>query len=170
MKRKILLLLAGLLVLIQFFRPAKNLSDDQLYHISKKYDVPEDVSAILATACNDCHSNLTRYPWYAEIQPVAWWLDHHVTDGKKHLNLSAFTNRKIAIQNHKLEEIVEMTESHEMPLKSYTWLGLHSEAKLSDAQRQRLIGWAKAQMDTLKANYPADSLVLRRQQGPPPAK
>ena len=167
MKKKILLALLAALVVIQFFRPEKNDSNNQLYHISKKYEVPADVAAILKDGCDDCHSNKTEYPWYANIQPVAWWLAGHVNEGKKHLNFSDFTSRKIAIQNHKLEETIEMVEEKEMPLKSYTWLGLHSKANLSDAQRQTLINWAKAQMDTLKAQYPADSLVLKRN---PPAK
>jgi hypothetical protein len=55
-----------------------------------------------------------------------------------------------------------------MPLASYTYLGLHPEAKLSDEQRQTLIRWAKAQMDTLKANYPADSLKMKPRPGGPP--
>lgn len=169
MKKKLLLGLAAVLVIIQFFPITKNNSDDQLYDISKAYDVPEDVAGILKVACNDCHSNKTEYPWYAKIQPVAWWLQHHVDEGKRELNFSEFTTRKIAVQNHKLEEIVEQVEANEMPLPSYTWLGLHSGAKLSAEQKQKLITWAKAQMDTLKAHYPADSLVLKRPQGPPPA-
>jgi hypothetical protein len=168
MKRKILLALGAILILIQFIRPAKNDSDEQLYHISKKYDVPADVSAILEGACNDCHSNKTTYPWYSKIQPVAWWLASHVNDGKRHLNFSEFTNRKIAYQNHKLEETIEMVKEKEMPMPSYTWFGLHPEAKLTDAQRKTLTDWAQMQMDSIKAHYPADSLVLRRP--PPPAK
>ncbi len=168
MRNKILLALLGILVVIQFFRPAKNISNDQRYDISTKYTVPEEVAGILKGACNDCHSNLTTYPWYANIQPVAWWLADHVEEGKQHLNFSTFTSRKVAIQNHKLEEIAEMVESQEMPLPSYTTLGLHSTANLSDAQRQTLINWAKAQMDTLKVHYPADSLILKRPSAPPP--
>ena len=49
-----------------------------------------------------------------------------------------------------------------MPIASYTFLGLHPEAKLSDGQRKQLINWAQVQMDSLAAQYPADSLVLRR--------
>jgi hypothetical protein len=45
-------------------------------------------------------------------------------------------------------------------------LGLHKEANLSETQKKVLIDWAKAQMDTLKANYPADSLVLKRRKKP----
>ena len=49
-------------------------------NISTKYDVPADVKNILEVACNDCHSNKTVYPWYSNIQPVAWWMNEHVDD------------------------------------------------------------------------------------------
>ena len=73
----------------------------------------------------------------------------------------------MAIQNHKFEEIAETVKEGEMPLPSYTWLGLHSNANLTDAQRKTLVAWAQAQMDTLKAHYPPDSLILKRRQPPP---
>ena len=160
MLKKFLLGLVLVLVVIQFFRPERNESNDQTYAITTKYTVPQEVDAILKVSCNDCHSNKTEYPWYANVQPVAWWLDEHVVDGKRHLNFSEFTNRPIAIQNHKLEEVIEMVEEKEMPMEEYTYLGLHSEANLTDAQRQVLIDWAKSQMAYLKDNYPADSLVM----------
>jgi hypothetical protein len=153
------------LVIIQFFQPAKNESNDESQAIATKYNVPTDVAAILKVACYDCHSNKTEYPWYSKIQPVAWWLDHHVDEGKREINFSAFTARKIAVQNKKFNEIAEQLEKKEMPLPSYTYMGLHADANLSDAQRQTIITWARAQMDTIKAHYPADSLVLKRPPG-----
>jgi hypothetical protein len=162
MLKKVLIAIVAILLIIQVFRPEKNISDINTYGIATKYQVPAEVDQILKSACNDCHSNLTTYPWYADIQPVAWWLDNHVQEGKGELNLSEFTSRPIAVQNHKFEEIAEMVEEKEMPLPSYTWLGLHSNAKLNDQQRQLLVNWAKAQMDTLKAQYPPDSLILKR--------
>ncbi len=170
MIKKILLGLLAIMVIIQLIRPEKNDSNDQQNHVSTKYEVPAEVASILKGACDDCHTNKTEYPWYANVQPAAWWLAGHVEDGKRHLNFSDFTSRKIAIQNHKFEEVVEMVEEKEMPLPSYTWMGLHPEAKLTDQQRQTLVNWAKAQMDTLKANYPADSLVMRRPSNPQPGK
>ena len=161
MLKKILIGLALVLVVIQFIKPEKNLSDDNTYAIATKYDVPDDVKQILEVACNDCHSNKTAYPWYSNFQPAAWFLNDHVVDGKKHLNLSTFTKMPIAVQNHKLEETKEMVEKKEMPLESYTYFGLHKEAKLTDEQRQILITWAEAQMDSLKAHYPADSLKMK---------
>ncbi|AXE19847.1 cytochrome C [Runella rosea] len=170
MIKKILIGLGVVLVAIQFFHPEKNLSDDRTYDVSTKYAMPEEVKSTLKVACDDCHSNKTEYPWYSNIQPVAWFLDHHVVDGKRHLNFSNFTSRPIAYQNHKFEETIEMIKEGEMPLPSYTYFGLHSGAKLTEAQKQTLISWAEANMDSLKANYPADSLVMRRPQGATPAK
>lgn len=171
MIKKILLALLAVFVIIQFIRPEKNESNDQTYHVSNKYAVPADVESLLKTACYDCHSNKTEYPWYANVQPMAWWLADHVKEGKRHFNLSAFTQRTIAVQNHKFEEMVEMVEKKEMPLASYTNFGLHAGADLSDAERQTLINWAKTNMNSLKAQYPADSLVMKRNQpAPAPSK
>jgi hypothetical protein len=167
MIKKILLALLAVLIIIQFFRPDKNESNDLTYAITKKYEVPAEVDEILKVSCNDCHSNKTVYPWYANVQPVAWWLNDHVEDGKRHLNFSEFTNRPIAIQNHKWEEVAEMVEKKEMPLADYTYLGLHSEANLSEEQRELLISWAKSQMNYLKENYPADSLVMPKRKPAP---
>lgn len=167
MKKKILFGLLAVLVIIQFIQPEKNISGESSQDFAKKYPVPVEVSNILTVACKDCHTNKTVYPWYASVQPVAWWLNYHIVDGKRHLNLSTFLSRPIAFQNHKLEEIIEMVKEKEMPLPSYTNLGLHSEANLTDEQRQILITWAQVQMDTLKAQYPPDSLVMKRRGTPP---
>jgi len=168
MFKKILLTLLALFLIIQLFRPEKNNSNDLTNAVTKKYEVPEEVAVILKNACNDCHTNNTVYPWYANIQPAAWWLEEHVVDGKKHLNLSDFIKLPIAVQNHKFEEIVEVIDENEMPLESYTYLGLHQEANLTSADKDILKGWAVKQMDYLKSNYPADSLIMKRRQ--PPSK
>lgn len=162
MIKKIFLVIAIIILALQFFRPTKNLSNDQTNAISTKYQIPEKVNQILEVACFDCHSNLTKYPWYFNIQPVAMMMDNHVNDGKKHLNFSTFTSLPIAVQNHKFDEIIETVDEKEMPDGAYTLFGLHKEANLSDSQRQEIISWAKAQMDTLKATYPADSLIMKK--------
>jgi hypothetical protein len=162
MLKKTLLALAAVLIIIQFFRPEKNLSDDRTNDIRTQYNVPENINAIFTVACNDCHSNKTRYPWYSEVQPVAWWLAGHVEDGKRHLNFSEFTKSKIARQNHKLEEIIETVKEKEMPLSDYTWMGFHADARLTDGQRVAIAEWAASKMDSLKQVWPADSLVMKR--------
>lgn len=168
MVKKVLIGLGIILLTIQFFRPEKNESNDLTYDIATKYQVPDDVKHLFQVSCNDCHSNKTEYPWYANVQPVAWWINNHVVDGKRHLNFSTFAQMPIAIQNRKLEETVEMVEEKEMPMAVYSFLGLHSEAKLNDEQRTKIIDWAQAQMSYLKDTYPADSLVMPRRGPAPP--
>jgi hypothetical protein len=158
MVKKILLGLLALLIIIQFFRPAKNNSNDNTHHFAKQYPMMPEVVATFAKACDDCHTNNTRYPWYAQIQPVAWWLDSHITDGKRHFNLSELGSRRKAIQFHKMEEVVEMVEEGAMPLDSYTWA--HRDAKLTQIEKNGIITWAKSVMDQMRATFPADSLVM----------
>lgn len=152
--------LAALFVLAQLYRPERNLSNIQTHQLSDRYPVSTEVAGILESACNDCHSNLTRYPWYVNLQPVASWMAGHVDEGKHDLNFSEFTQLKPAVQNHKFEEIIEMVNENKMPLQSYTWT--HADARLSEQQKQTLVAWAQSNMDSLRARYPADSLVLKR--------
>jgi hypothetical protein len=163
MIKKILIGLAVLLVNIQFYRPSKNLSDDTSNDISMVYTVPDDVKAILQRSCNDCHSNKTVYPWYAEVQPVEWWLNDHIVDGKRHFNLNNFTAMKAAVQKKKMEECMEQIKKNEMPLNSYTWI--HKDAILSEADKQTIYTWCRNIIDTLKAKYPPDSLILKQEKG-----
>jgi len=158
--KKVLIVLLVLFVAAQAFRPAKNNSNDTSKDISKSYVVPENVKAILAKACNDCHSNNTKYPWYAEIQPVAWWLNDHIQDGKKHLNFNEFDGYRIARQYKKLEECIDEVKEGEMPMSSYTII--HKEAKLTDDEKQALFTWCEIVRDSIKARYPADSLVIKK--------
>ncbi|MDE3142723.1 MAG: heme-binding domain-containing protein [Bacteroidota bacterium] len=159
MVKKILVALLVVLIVIQFIHPKKNQSTEILAtDISKTYAVPKDVETILAKACNDCHSNNTNYPWYNNIQPVAWWLNNHVNDGKRHLNFSDFTSMKVARQYKRLDDCMEQIKEGEMPLESYTWI--HKNAILTDGEKQTLNNWCITVRDSIKAKYPADSLVL----------
>lgn len=161
MLRKLLFASLTCLILIQFFRPERNESNDNSHALSNAYAVPANINIILTTACADCHSNKTRYPWYANLQPVGWLMAHHITDGKKHLNLSEFTVQSIGSQHHQLEEISKSVESRFMPLYSYTLFGMHPEANLNDAQREQLAAWANHLMDSLEDTHPPG--ILRRQ-------
>jgi hypothetical protein len=161
MIKKVLLALVILLVVIQAFRPKKNINaQPQPYAMHNSHIVPEDVKSILGKACMDCHSNNTRYPWYNNIQPLAWWLADHVKEGKGHLNFDEYTNKSLRFQYHKMEEVVEMVEKGEMPLKSYTWT--HGDARLNVDEKQKLISWANSVMDAMKAKHPIDSLIRKK--------
>ena len=101
--------------------------------------VPQNVSNILKTSCYDCHSNNTYYPWYNKIQPVAWFLESHVDEGKAELNFSEWENYSERRKKSKLKSIVSQIEDGKMPLSSYTLL--HGDAKLSSKQKEEIIKW-----------------------------
>ena len=149
MLRKILIVLLVLLVIVQFIRPERNLDNSANPNdIAAHYDVPENVQAILKKVCNDCHSNYTDYPWYANIQPVGLWLQNHINEGKEELNFSIFNTYPTKKKAHKMEEVAEMVEKGEMPLNSYTLI--HGDAKLNKEESQLLITWAKSLEQQIK--------------------
>jgi hypothetical protein len=138
---KVLLTLLAVFIVIQFFRPEKNQSsaatpDDLFAH----YPATDSLKQLIKSSCYDCHSNNTKYPWYAQVQPVAWWLDDHVKAGKRKFNFSEFATYPAKKADHKMEEFIEMVKEEEMPLPSYTLL--HTNAELTTGQRIALTKWA----------------------------
>lgn len=106
MIKKILLVLLLAFVVVQFFRPKPNKQEGPAPdHIATRFAMNEGVKTILEKACMDCHSNNTRYPWYSKIQPVAWWLDDHIREGKKELNFSEYTNKRARYQYQKWKRL-----------------------------------------------------------------
>ena len=95
-------------VVMQFFRVDKNRTEGDFVAVFIAETQPDDeVYTILKSACFDCHSNNTRYPWYAEIAPVSYWLDDHIRHGKGELNFSDWSSYSNKKKDHKLEELIE---------------------------------------------------------------
>jgi DNA replicative helicase MCM subunit Mcm2 (Cdc46/Mcm family) len=161
MLKKILIFLLAALIIIQFFHPKRNkATGEQPNYIGKVYLVPEDVKSILGKACNDCHSNNTRYPWYCNFQPFDWWTAGHINQGKRGLNFDAFTSRPLRWQYHRLQDIEDQVKKGDMPLNSYTWI--HKDAILTDKEKNQLLAWVAVVRDSMKAKYPIDSLVRKK--------
>ena len=145
--------LAVLIVLIgiQFIQPARNENGQALHtDISKTVFIPGNVKSLLKTACNDCHSNNTNYPWYANIQPMGWLLANHIKDGKAELNFSEFGSYSQRRQQSKLKSIASQVKDDEMPLASYAFL--HKNARLTKEQKALIIDWALQAKDSLEQN------------------
>lgn len=131
----------GLLVLfaaIQLIQP-----DRSNPPVESEIDAPDEVRAILERACYDCHSHETTWPWYAYVAPASWFVADHVEHGRGHLNFSRWPKYDFEEQEHAFGDIREEVEEGEMPLPSY--LILHSEARLSEADKQTLMRWAGEQ-------------------------
>jgi hypothetical protein len=151
MIRKLLIALCLVFLGMQLIRPAKNQSgggpspDD----VFSRYAAPAEVRRIVEHACYDCHSNETRYPWYAEVQPGGWLLARHVRDGKRHLNFSEFGKLPATRAKRQLEACVDEITGQTMPLPSYLWI--HRDAALSEAEVTAVTAWVEKITDQLRA-------------------
>lgn len=117
--------------------------------LSAAVAVPADISEILGRSCNDCHSNTTRYPWYANIQPAGWFLQDHIEHGRSHLNFSVFNTYSPQKKAKALDEICEQVEAAAMPLPSYLWI--HGDAALKEGDARTLCDWANRERENLEA-------------------
>lgn len=153
------LIIVVALVAVQLI-PKHNDNDQSLAganFIGNKYVIPANVEVVLKKACYDCHSNNTRYPWYTSLQPVSYWLNDHIDEGKSKLNFSEFLTYPAWKQFHRMEDIEDEIKTDGMPLSSYTLI--HRDAVIDDSTKNLLINWSKNVREMLKQNYPADSLV-----------
>ncbi len=140
--KKTFLFLLMVLGIAQFFGPDKNEGDvASVGAFLNETNPPENVKAILKAGCFDCHSNVTRYPWYSRITPVNYWMADHIKHGKKHFNVSNWEGSSVTRKDHKFEELIEMVEDKNMPPKSYTWM--HTKGKLTNSQVLAVVDWAK---------------------------
>ena len=96
---------------------------------------------ILKETCFDCHSNITRYPWYNKITPINYWIDGHIDHGKGEVNFSKWAGYSLKRKEHKMEEVWEEVAKKKMPLDSYTWT--HADANLTQEQIDAVVAWAK---------------------------
>jgi len=138
-----------ILVLLQFIPRSVNKSEKTTpADIANNYQVPVQVQSLLKNSCYDCHSNNTRYPWYAYLQPFRLLLDQHVRDGKAELNFSEYGSYSKKRQFNKLRSIGESLEKGIMPLKSYGIM--HADARITEAEKAVVLKWVEDTRSLIK--------------------
>ncbi len=90
-----------------------------------------EVRALAKRACFDCHSNETRWPWYSNVAPVSWLVQHDVDEGREELNYSEWHGPTKASK-----KAAEEVREGEMPPAIYLWM--HPEARLTAPEREQL--------------------------------
>jgi len=137
-RNKIIVMIVLLLIAIQLV-PVRRDNPP----VTAEIQTPDEIGSLLRGSCYDCHSNLTEWPWYSRVAPVSWLVAKDVRKGRSELNFTEWGDYTDRRRNHKLEELEENVSEGEMPLKIY--LPLHPEARLTDAERQVLVDWARAE-------------------------
>lgn len=101
------------------------------------WDSPQ-TRATFMTACGDCHSHETRWPWYTQIAPVSWLIQHDVEEGRSKLNVSVWG----LMRENEAEEAAETVTKGEMPLPIY--LVMHPEAQLGPEAKAAFVHGLRA--------------------------
>jgi len=133
---------------IQFIPTTRNQSDSvPSTDFMLVNNVPKNIQNKLQISCYDCHSNNTQYPWYNKVQPVAWFLEDHIKEGKAELNFNEWNSLSTRRKTSKLRSIIKQIENGEMPLDSYTFI--HRDARFSEAEAEEIINWVTQLKDSL---------------------
>jgi len=112
--------------------------------------VPPPVAAMIGRACSNCHSNETRWPWYARMAPASWIMAKDVNEARKAMNLSRWASQngrspELAIAT--LTAACEDLRTGRMPTWNYRLL--HPEAEVSKAEVDQFCGWATGEVRLL---------------------
>jgi hypothetical protein len=111
--------------------------------VKTEVTAPPEVMSILERSCYDCHSNRTAWPWYSYVAPVSWLVTKDVRNGRREVNFTDWPFFDQDGQEHILSHIVKQVQRRSMPLPIY--LAMHPRARLTEADRQALIAWAKVE-------------------------
>ncbi|GAA5502680.1 hypothetical protein Dxin01_02424 [Deinococcus xinjiangensis] len=90
-----------------------------------------ETKALFYRACADCHSNQTKWPWYSNVAPVSWFVQQHVDEGRSKFNIN--------VQGFGEDAGKAANEVREGGMPLPTYLPMHPEARLTDAEKQQLI-------------------------------
>ena len=91
-----------------------------------------EAERLARAACYDCHSNETEWPVYSYVAPMSWLVRYDVDRGRDATNFSTW-----GAEEDDAHDAAEAVEDGSMPPDRY--VRLHSDARLSPAERQALI-------------------------------
>jgi mono/diheme cytochrome c family protein len=101
-----------------------------------KWDSPQ-TRELAKRACFDCHSNETVWPWYSNVAPASWLVERDVVEGRHEVNFSEWSAASGGRERKSGQKLGKVVTEGEMPPVQYTLI--HSEAILSQAERQQLV-------------------------------
>jgi|SRR3989337_2104103 len=133
MKRTIIIIIVGLVALFLLIQliPYGHQHTNPPVVAEPSWDSPQ-TRALAARACLDCHSNTTIWPWYSNIAPISWLVQHDVDEGRQRFNFSVWGQRR-----QETDEISRLIDNGEMP--PFQFLILHPDARFTESEKQRLI-------------------------------
>ena len=103
--------------------------------------VPDPVLSTLRRACFDCHSEATRWPWYATLPLASRVIERDVTEAREQLNLSRWIDYNQFDRADMLDKMCELASRRKMPPWQYRLM--HPGARLSATEVSALCAWTQ---------------------------
>jgi cytochrome c len=116
--------------------------------LSLRTPVPAPVMSTLRRACFDCHSEETRWPWYARLPVASRLIERDVTEARGQLNLSRWTRYNPFDRADMLDKMCQRASSGAMPPWQYRIM--HRQARLSATDVATLCGWTQSEATRLE--------------------
>ncbi len=121
--------MVGLFALLQLIPYGRTHSNPPITQ-EPAWDSPR-TRELAVRACFDCHSNETKWPWYANVAPLSWAVQQDVEAGRSVTNFSEW-NRTDDLASYSGMSV----RGGSMPPVKYGMA--HPEAELSEAEKTEL--------------------------------
>jgi hypothetical protein len=119
-------------------------------HLLAGAQIPEQLRELVEGKCGNCHSETMKWPFYSRVAPVAWLVEHDVSEARNHMNLSLWDAYGNQHKVDLLSRFAAKARSGEMPPARYT--AIHRDSKLLKTEQDSLYEWARAERKRLRAD------------------
>jgi len=116
----------------------------------------KNVKPIFQKSCIDCHSNQTKYPWYANIPGAKQLIASDVAEAKTHLDMTEdFPFKGHGSPAEDLEAIRSSVVDNSMPPFRY-WI-LHSGSRIDGKEEKTVLEWVDSSLKWLGESQPKEA-------------
>ncbi|MBC8345992.1 MAG: heme-binding domain-containing protein [Candidatus Marinimicrobia bacterium] len=131
MNKKIIISILSLFIVIQIIPFGRDHTNPAVV-TEPNWNSPETREMFFQT-CKDCHSNETEWPWYSNIAPISWLIQHDVNEGREHFNISMWSTQ----EHNAGDEAAKELKEGEMP--PWFYFIPRPNQKLTDDEREIFI-------------------------------
>jgi len=131
-------------------------------------EIDPEILGLIQRACQNCHSLNTDLPFYGRIAPMSLLMARDVQQARLHMNLSQWQEYAVEDRIMLLSEVGSAVKNREMPVRRYVLL--HSEARLSDQERDQVYQWTRAERKRLKSALPLSGAERQGDRPPRPRR
>ena len=152
---RVAIALVLLFLVIQLVPYGRDHTNPPVSGAGPNWDSPQTEATFMAS-CADCHSNETVWPWYSNVAPVSWLVQHDVEEGRSKFNISTPRMGEAG-------EAAETVADGQMPPDVYTLI--HADARLNGNDKAAFIQGLKATFGSEEASAARGATTMGIERG-----